>query len=81
MTDSRRPVLDTMQTLQDACAIKHCLDYLQAEADRTGLRFAAHLIGVAADAVKDSIELARASGNEPEERSGPFDPRGLFGRH
>ena len=47
--------------LQDATAIKRCLDYLKIEAERTGLPFAAHLIGVAAEAVSDSIALSEKS--------------------
>lgn len=47
--------------LQDAAAIKRCLDYLRIEAQRTGLPFAAHLIGVAAEAVSDSIALSEKS--------------------
>jgi hypothetical protein len=47
--------------LQDAEAIKRCLDYLRIEAERTGLSFAAHLIGVAAEAVSDSIALSEKS--------------------
>jgi hypothetical protein len=47
--------------LQDAAAIKRCLDYLRIEAERTGLPFAAHLIGVAAEAVSDSIALSEKS--------------------
>jgi hypothetical protein len=58
--------------LEDAKAIKRCLDYLRIEADRTGLSFAAHLIGVASEAVSDSIALseqsvARIDGNHAEE--------------
>ena len=47
--------------LEDAAAIKRCLDYLRNEAERTGLPFAAHLIGVAAEAVSDSITLSEKS--------------------
>jgi len=47
--------------LQDANAIKRCLDYLKIEAERTGLPFAAHLIGVAAEAVSDAITLSEKS--------------------
>ena len=47
--------------LQDAEAIKRCLDYLRIEAERTGLSFAAHLIGVAAEAVSDCITLSEKS--------------------
>ncbi|MGF1630764.1 MAG: hypothetical protein ACFCUT_14920 [Kiloniellaceae bacterium] len=47
--------------LQDADAIKRCLDYLRIEAERTGLPFAAHLIGVAAEAVSDAIALSEKS--------------------
>ncbi|MEQ8356407.1 MAG: hypothetical protein RH942_12770 [Kiloniellaceae bacterium] len=47
--------------LEDAAAIKRCLDYLRIEAERTGLPFAAHLIGVAAEAVSDSIALSENS--------------------
>lgn len=47
--------------LQDAEAIKRCLEYLRTEAERTGLPFAAHLIGVAAEAVSDSITLSEKS--------------------
>jgi len=47
--------------LEDATAIKRCLDYLRNEAERTGLHFAAHLIGVASEAVSDSIALSEKS--------------------
>lgn len=47
--------------LEDATAIKLCLDYLRNEAERTGLLFAAHLIGVASEAVSDSIALSEKS--------------------
>ncbi len=47
--------------LEDAAAIKRCLDYLRNEAERTGLPFAAHLIGVAAEAVSDAIALSEKS--------------------
>lgn len=47
--------------IKDAEAIKRCLDYLRIEAERTGLPFAAHLIGVAAEAVSDSIALSERS--------------------
>ena len=39
-------------------AIKDCLDYLQRETQRLDMLFAAHLIGVASEAVRDSISLA-----------------------
>lgn len=62
MPDSKDPIeLKLCDPLQDANAIKRCLDYLRIEADRTGLPFAAHLIGVAAEAVSDSIALSEKS--------------------
>ena len=62
MTDSKDPIeLKLCDPLQDATAIKRCLDYLRVEAERTGLPFAAHLIGVAAEAMSDSIALSEKS--------------------
>lgn len=62
MSDRNDPVeLKLCDPLQDAAAIKRCLDYLRIEAERTGLPFAAHLIGVAAEAVSDSIALSEKS--------------------
>ena len=49
--DSREPVASVQ-------AIKDCLDYLQRETKRLDMVFAAHLIGVASEAVRDSISLA-----------------------
>lgn len=46
---------DSVATVQ---AIKDCLDYLQRETKRLDMVFAAHLIGVASEAVTDSITLA-----------------------
>lgn len=45
--------------IEDAAAIRLCLDYLRDEAKRLGLPFASHLIGVAAEAVGDAIALSR----------------------
>jgi len=62
MSDSKDPIeLKLCDPLQDAAAIKRCLDYLRIEAERTGLPFAAHLIGVAAEAVSDAITLSEKS--------------------
>jgi len=62
MSDRKDPIeLKLCDPLQDAAAIKRCLDYLRIEAERTGLPFAAHLIGVAAEAVSDSIALSEKS--------------------
>jgi hypothetical protein len=62
MSDPKSPIeLKLSDPLQDALAIKRCLDYLRIEAERTGLPFAAHLIGVAAEAVSDSITLSEKS--------------------
>lgn len=62
MSDPKTPIeLKLSDPLQDALAIKRCLDYLRIEAERTGLPFAAHLIGVAAEAVSDSIALSEKS--------------------
>ena len=62
MSDSKDPIeLKLCDPLQDAAAIKRCLDYLRIEAERTGLPFAAHLIGVAAEAMSDSIALSERS--------------------
>lgn len=62
MSDTNDPIeLKLCDPLQDAAAIKRCLDYLRIEAERTGLPFAAHLIGVAAEAMSDSIALSERS--------------------
>lgn len=62
MSDTNDPIeLKLNDPLQDATAIKRCLDYLRIEAQRTGLPFAAHLIGVAAEAVSDCITLSEKS--------------------
>lgn len=62
MSEKRTPIeLKLNDPLQDAAAIKRCLDYLRIEAERTGLPFAAHLIGVAAEAVSDAITLSEKS--------------------
>lgn len=62
MSHANDPIeLKLCDPLQDATAIKRCLDYLRIEAERTGLPFAAHLIGVAAQAVSDSIALSEKS--------------------
>lgn len=62
MSKKNGPIeLKLRDPLQDAAAIKRCLDYLRIEAERTGLPFAAHLIGVAAEAVSDSITLSERS--------------------
>ena len=62
MSNNNEPIeLKVSDPLQDAVAIKRCLDYLRIEAERTGLPFAAHLIGVAAEAVSDSIALSEKS--------------------
>lgn len=62
MSSANDPIeLKLCDPLQDAAAIKRCLDYLRIEAERTGLPFAAHLIGVAAEAVSDSIALSEKS--------------------
>ena len=62
MSQKNGPIeLKLSDPLRDAAAIKRCLDYLLIEAQRTGLHFAAHLIGVAAEAVSDSIALSEKS--------------------
>lgn len=62
MPHSNDPIeLKLRDPLKDAAAIKRCLDYLRIEAERTGLPFAAHLIGVAAEAVSDAIALSENS--------------------
>ncbi|WP_193369934.1 hypothetical protein [Pelagibius marinus] len=62
MSQNNGPIeLKISNPLQDAAAIKRCLEYLRIEAERTGLHFAAHLIGVAAEAVSDSIALSEKS--------------------
>lgn len=62
MSHTNDPIeLKLSDPLQDAAAIKRCLEYLRIEAQRTGLPFAAHLIGVAAEAVSDSITLSEKS--------------------
>ena len=63
MADSKVEYLSVKHRdpLEDAAAIKRCLDYLRNEAERTGLPFAAHLIGVAAEAVSDAITLSTKS--------------------
>jgi len=62
MSEANKPIeLKLCDPLQDAAAIKRCLDYLRIEAERTGLPFAAHLIGVAAEAMSDAIALSERS--------------------
>lgn len=62
MSQKNGPIeLKLSDPLQDASAIKRCLEYLRIEAQRTGLHFAAHLIGVAEEAVSDSIALSEKS--------------------
>jgi len=62
MSEKNDPIeLKLCDPLQDASAIKRCLEYLRIEAERTGLPFAAHLIGVAAEAMSDSIALSEKS--------------------
>jgi len=62
MTKKNDPIEVTLSDpLQDAEAIRRCLEYLRIEARRTGLSFAAHLIAVAAEAVSDSIALTEKS--------------------
>ncbi len=69
MTEDDKPIeLKLCDPLQDAAAIKRCLEYLRIEARRTGLSFAAHLIGVAAEAVSDSIALTEKSVAKVERR-------------
>lgn len=53
--------LDQDDPLTNVEAIGQCLNYLQLEATRAGLTFAAHLISVAAEAVGDSVSLSRKS--------------------
>ena len=70
MSEEKKPIeLRLCDPLQDAEAIKRCLDYLRVEAKRTGLSFAAHLIGVAAEAVSDSIALTEKSVAQVERKS------------
>lgn len=59
--------LDTDQPLPNAIAISRCLKYLEAEAARAGLPFAALLISVAAEAVNDSISLSQRITLSPSE--------------
>ena len=69
MSEEKKPIeLKLCDPLQDAEAIKRCLDYLRIEARRTGLSFAAHLIGVAAEAVSDSIALTEKSVAQVEQK-------------
>src|SRR3546814_3985051 len=91
MSHSTDPIeVKLCDPLQDATDIKRCLDYLRIEAERTGLPFAAHLIGVAAEAVSDSITLSEksvervnrngasqlaASAGAAEQRHSPCKPR------
>jgi len=80
MSNKNGPIeLKLCDPLQDAEAIKRCLDYLRIEAERTGLTFAAHLIGVAAEAVSDSIVLseksvARLDRHDGEQIVAPAEP-------
>ena len=46
--------------IKEAEAILQCLTYLEAEAAKIGLRLTAHLIGVAAATVVDTIERTKA---------------------
>lgn len=72
MTKENDPIeLRLSDPLQDAEAIRRCLEYLRIEARRTGLSFAAHLIAVAAEAVSDSIALTEKSVAQVERDDGP----------
>lgn len=69
MSEEKKPIeLKLCDPLQDAEAIKRCLDYLRIEARRTGLSFAAHLIGVASEAVSDSVALTKKSVAQVEQK-------------
>lgn len=48
--------------IAEAEAIKHCLTYLEIEANRLGLGMTAHLIAVAAETVQDSIARTKSNG-------------------
>lgn len=73
MTDARRPAGPATPPVpargrnglrvQEAEAIMQCLTYLEIEAAKLGLGMAAHLIGVAAATVEDSISTAVAAGS------------------
>ena len=72
MTKKNEPIeLTFSDPLQDAEAIRRCLEYLRIEAKRTGLTFAAHLIAVAAEAVSDSIALTEKSVAQAERDESP----------
>lgn len=61
--------LDESDPIVNVEAISQCLNYLELEATRAGLPFAAHLISVAAEAVGDSVSLSRKSLAVPRSRS------------
>lgn len=54
--------------IQKAKAIKHCLDYLAVEAKQSNLIFASHLIGVAAEALQESINVTEHAQEEVKTR-------------
>ncbi|NIA70104.1 hypothetical protein HBA54_15975 [Pelagibius litoralis] len=86
MTKENQPIeLKLCDPLKDAEAIKRCLEYLRIEAKRTGLSFASHLIGVAAEAVSDSIALTEKSVAQVERndaaRLSPVSDAGMSRRH
>jgi hypothetical protein len=48
--------------LAEAVTIRQCLTYLEAEANRLGLGVTAHLIGVAAESVRDLVARTKSNG-------------------
>lgn len=73
--------LDHSDPLPNVEAISQCLNYLELEATRAGLPFAAHLISVAAEAVGDSVSLSRKSLAVPRPKSQRQPPNRLNGKN
>lgn len=91
MTDARRPAGPDAPPVpardrhglrvQEAEAIIQCLTYLEIEASKLGLGMAAHLIGVAAATVEDSISTAVAARSARAGDGRLVAKRGKIGSH
>lgn len=66
--------------IQNAKAIKNCLDYLAVEAKQSNLIFASHLIGVAAEALQESINVNEHAQEEVKARRSNGSDNGRNGR-
>ncbi|MGB0671207.1 MAG: hypothetical protein ACPGNT_06890 [Rhodospirillales bacterium] len=68
--DRNHPALDYATAYDEAAAIRECLEYLEERARRSGLLFAGHLIGVAAEAVAQRMDGMEGARPGPETPSG-----------